>query len=164
MSDAHALTLSLGGKWRGAYGSAPCPICQPERRHDQDALTLKNAPNGRLLVHCKKFGCDFRDLAAALGLTSGTFTAPDPAATAKREVARQIEAARKSRQARSVWTEAQPISGTLAEAYLRGRGITCALPANQLATRAHALGWQVSLLPAPDGRDWNDVLQGKVTA
>ena len=30
--------------------------------------------------------------------------------------------------------------------------------ANALAVRAHALGWQVSLLPAPDGRDWNDVL------
>jgi hypothetical protein len=30
-----------------------------------------------------------------------------------------------------------------------------------LATRAEALGWRVSLLPAPDGRDWNDVLAGK---
>jgi hypothetical protein len=30
--------------------------------------------------------------------------------------------------------------------------------ANALAERAHALGWQVSLLPAPDGRDWNDIL------
>ena len=33
--------------------------------------------------------------------------------------------------------------------------------AQALAERAHALGWQVSLLPAPDGRDWNDVLTGK---
>ena len=33
--------------------------------------------------------------------------------------------------------------------------------ANALAERAHALGWQVSLLPAPDGRDWNDVLTMK---
>ena len=30
-----------------------------------------------------------------------------------------------------------------------------------LATRAEALGWRVSLLPAPDGRDWNDVLSLK---
>jgi DNA primase len=30
-----------------------------------------------------------------------------------------------------------------------------------LASRASALGWQVSLLPAPDGKDWNDVLSGK---
>lgn len=27
-----------------------------------------------------------------------------------------------------------------------------------LAAKADALGWRVSLLPAPDGRDWNDVL------
>jgi DNA primase len=30
---------------------------------------------------------------------------------------------------------------------------------NVLASRASALGWKVSLLPAPDGSDWNDVLQ-----
>lgn len=33
--------------------------------------------------------------------------------------------------------------------------------ADALATRAHALGWRVSLFPAPDGFDWNDVLTGK---
>lgn len=33
-----------------------------------------------------------------------------------------------------------------------------------LATRASALGWNVSLLPAPIGRDWNDVLQAEVAA
>jgi len=33
-----------------------------------------------------------------------------------------------------------------------------------LAERAHALGWQVSLLPAPEGRDWNDVLTRKARA
>ena len=30
--------------------------------------------------------------------------------------------------------------------------------AQALATRAHGLGWQVELLPAPEGCDWNDVL------
>ena len=33
--------------------------------------------------------------------------------------------------------------------------------ANALAIRATELGWKVSLLPAPDGRDWNDVLMTK---
>ena len=33
--------------------------------------------------------------------------------------------------------------------------------AERLATRAHALGWRVSLFPAPQGFDWNDVLTGK---
>ena len=36
--------------------------------------------------------------------------------------------------------------------------------AHTLATRADGLGWQVSLLPAPEGLDWNDVLQGKAGA
>ncbi|MFD0979300.1 DUF7146 domain-containing protein [Tropicimonas aquimaris] len=31
----------------------------------------------------------------------------------------------------------------------------------ELASRAHALGWSVSLLPAPEGRDWNDVIRAK---
>lgn len=35
---------------------------------------------------------------------------------------------------------------------------------NVLAERAAALGWQVALLPAPDGKDWNDVLREGVTA
>ncbi|MEZ5723907.1 MAG: toprim domain-containing protein [Paracoccaceae bacterium] len=36
--------------------------------------------------------------------------------------------------------------------------------ANRLAERAAALGWTVSLLPAPDGRDWNDILMTKGAA
>lgn len=31
--------------------------------------------------------------------------------------------------------------------------------ANALAERAHRLGWRVSLLPAPEGQDWNDALR-----
>ncbi|MEY8141207.1 toprim domain-containing protein [Falsihalocynthiibacter sp. CO-5D18] len=30
---------------------------------------------------------------------------------------------------------------------------------NKLAHRASRLGWRVSLMPAPDGQDWNDVLR-----
>jgi hypothetical protein len=36
--------------------------------------------------------------------------------------------------------------------------------AHALATRATALGWRVSMLPAPEGRDWNDVLVKKGAA
>ena len=36
--------------------------------------------------------------------------------------------------------------------------------ANKLAERATALGWTVSLLPAPEGRDWNDILMMKGAA
>ena len=30
--DAKSFTVALGGRWFGAYGVAPCPVCQPERR------------------------------------------------------------------------------------------------------------------------------------
>jgi len=36
--------------------------------------------------------------------------------------------------------------------------------AHALAERAAALGWCVSLLPAPDNRDWNDILQRRAAA
>jgi DNA primase len=35
---------------------------------------------------------------------------------------------------------------------------------NALAERAAARGWQVSLWPAPSGKDWNDVLREGVAA
>ena len=35
---------------------------------------------------------------------------------------------------------------------------------NALAERATALGWQVSLLPSPDGQDWNDALRGGIAS
>lgn len=36
--------------------------------------------------------------------------------------------------------------------------------AHKLAERAAALGWTVCLLPAPEGRDWNDILMLKGAA
>lgn len=288
--NARELTVSLGGRWHHRYGTAPCPVCQPEKRRDQNALTLADGRNRRLVLDCKKSACAFLDILTAAGLRSGDYTPPDPATLAQREAEAKTEAQRKAGQARRLWSEAQPIAGTLAETYLRGRGITCQLPktlrfhgscwhgatakrhpaligsvqgadmaavhrtylrpdgsgkaglepakamlgatgggavrltdaprqlvvaegietglslasgllrtpacvwaalstsgirrlhlppepgrltiapdgdtpgreaANALAERAHALGWQVSLLPAPDGRDWNDILTMK---
>lgn len=36
--------------------------------------------------------------------------------------------------------------------------------AKALGDRAYCLGWEVFLWPAPDGHDWNDVLQERVAA
>jgi hypothetical protein len=290
MTDARDLTQALGGKWYRRYGAAPCPVCQPERNKGQNALTLADGRNGRLVLDCKKSGCAFLDVLAAAGVRSGDYIPPDAATLAQREAEQRAEAAKRAAQAKQVWDEAQPIAGTIAETYLRGRGITCdlgqvlrfhgscwhgptakrypalvaavqgaSLPAvhrtylcvdgsskadidpakmmlgattggavritegqeplvvaegietalslasgllrtpatvwaalstsgirglrlpdrpgrltiapdgdtagreaaNALAAWAHALGWQVSLLPAPDGRDWNDILMMK---
>lgn len=290
MTNARDLTNALGGKWYRKYGAAPCPVCQPEKDKHQNALTVADGRNGRLVLDCKKSGCAFLDILAAAGVRSGDYAPPDAATLAQRDAEQKAEAAKRAAQAKQVWTEAQPIAGTLAETYLRGRGITCDLPqvlrfhgecwhgptakrypaliaavqganlpavhrtylradgsgkadidpaklmlgavaggavrltegpgplvvaegietglslasgllrtpatvwaalstsgirglrlpdhpgrltiapdgdtagreaANALAARAHALGWQVSLLPAPDGCDWNDILTMK---
>lgn len=137
MTDARTITESLGGRWHGRYGTAPCPICQPEGRKGQDALTLGDGRAG-LLAHCKKSHCDFRDIMAAAGIIPGEYRAPDLAVIAQREAERRAEAQRKAAQAKRLWDEAQPINGTHAETYLRGRGITCALPD---ALRFHPEAW-----------------------
>lgn len=128
MTDAQTLTLGLGGKWYRHYGAAPCPVCQPERTKHQNALTLADGEGGRLLANCKKSGCAFGDIAAALGLAPETYAPPDAATIAQRDAERRAEALKRERQARAVWDEASPIHGTPAETYLRGRGIDCALP------------------------------------
>jgi hypothetical protein len=124
--DPATLTANLGGKWHGGYGVAPCPVCQAERRRDQNALTI-NVDGERLLLHCKKLGCDFRDILIAAGITAGTFEIDALALeNARRE--KEAVAAKKLAYARSLWDHSKPIEGTKGEAYLRGRGITCDLP------------------------------------
>ncbi len=135
--DAQALTRHLTGKWHRHYGVAPCPVCQPEAKRDQDALTVTDGANG-LLLNCKKSSCAFTDILAAAGLTSGDYTPPSAEEIAYREEQAKQEAAKKAARAAQLWNESQPIQGTIAEAYLRGRGITCAL-GNRL--RFHPEAW-----------------------
>jgi hypothetical protein len=128
MTDARTLTKNLRGKWYGRYGSAPCPVCQHEGRKAQNALTLADGTGGKLLLNCKKAGCDYRDIATAAGITQGTYTPPDPAIFTQRAAEQRKANAKRAQQAQLVWMRAQPIAGTVAEGYLRGRGITCPLP------------------------------------
>lgn len=280
--DPAKLTRDLGGKWMRSYGTAPCPICQTERRKEQNALTISER-DGRLLMHCKKLACEFTDLLAASGIDKSRNYEVDLASIQRAQRERKKAEEKALHRAQSIWESGKPIKDTPAEAYLRARGITCALPntlrwtpdiyhqpsgryctamlasvstgaihrtffdkkgmrlsnsakmmlgpcsggavrlsdlvgplvvtegietglslmsglldgshsvwaalstsgikslklpdrptslviatdgdpagraaGNDLAQRAHALGWEVSLMPAPDGKDWNDVLQ-----
>jgi hypothetical protein len=142
MSAARELTLSLYGKWYGNHGSAPCPVCQPDRRKDQHGLSVK-AEAGRLLIWCHKTGCDFRDVLDAAGIARD---APNlaPVVAPQAEAQRAAYDAAKREQARRIWGHAGPICGTKGEAYLRGRGITCPLPPS--------LRWSVDLFHGPSGR------------
>lgn len=139
MIDARALTLELGGRWWQRYGTAPCPHCQPEGRKDQNALSLTGGTDGRLLLHCKKSACEFRQILQAANVVPGEYASPVQGTTMRQQDRLQrAEKAKRERQARSLWYEAQPIEGTPAETYLRRRGITCMLP---LSLRYHPRCW-----------------------
>ena len=128
MNDIRAITLAAGGRWHSSYGTAPCPICQPDRRPDQNALTLRDGLAGQLLAHCKKSGCDFVAIAAALGGNLGKIRHPTAEETERRYKEERLIADRKATVADRIWREAIPMIGTLGETYLRRRGITCVLP------------------------------------
>ena len=136
------LTIELGGKWMCGYGTAPCPCCQPERRKNQNALTISER-GGRLLLHCKKAGCDFEDLLSGCGIKAGGYEINfDAVRRARRE---RDEAEAKARQrAKNLWQQGQPIAGTHGESYLRRRGITCDLP--------ESLRWLPDHYHQPSGR------------
>ncbi|SIS59016.1 DUF7146 domain-containing protein [Paracoccus saliphilus] len=128
MTDAKTLTAALKGKWYRTYGLALCPA-HGDRK---PSLSLADAPDGRLLLNCKT-GCQFMDILKALrdrGLLKGRSStyAPDPVEIARRESKAEQIAAQTERKAKATWHEAQSIAGTVAETYLRDRGITCDLP------------------------------------
>ncbi len=128
MNNARSITVQLGGSWRGHHGTAQCPVCQPERRKDQTALSISEA-NGKILLHCFKRQCSFVEIANAISLPLGNAQV-DTEARRETERKRAEYAAAKLAKARSLWGAAKPIAGTKAEEYLRGRGITVDLPAS----------------------------------
>ncbi|WP_458790948.1 DUF7146 domain-containing protein [Yoonia sp. MH D7] len=129
MSDAQSLTMALKGHWHGSYGLAYCPAHDNTRT---PALSLANGGGDQLLAHCHG-GCGFLDIIAALkhrGLIEGQgdYIPADPA-EAERRRKRELEGQHKRcEQAGKIWDAGLPIGGTLAETYLRNRGITCPLP------------------------------------
>ena len=142
MIGAEHITRTLAGDWRGHYGTAPCPVCQPERRADQRGLSIRSE-GGHLLAFCHKSGCDFRDILRAAGLPPGDMRV-DPVAAREADARRDAYAAEQHAKARKLWASSLPISGTRGEAYLRGRGITCAYPPS--------LRWAADIYHGPSGR------------
>ena len=142
MTEAQTLTQALGGEWRGQSGLAPCPVCQIERRADQRGLSIR-AEGGALLAFCHKSGCDFRDVVKAAGLPRDALRI-DPQAAREADAKREAYAAEQQAKARRLWATCKPLAGTKGEAYLRGRGITCPLPAS--------LGWAADAFHAPSAR------------
>jgi len=133
MSDARTITAALGGKWFSSYGLAFCPA---HHNTVTPALSVGTGRDGQLLLSCKA-GCEFGDVAAALrdrGLS-------EPSELPKRDYEAEQAAANRKRtmQAEKLARETVPIIGTIAEIYLRGRGITCPIPVDAL--RFHPACW-----------------------
>lgn len=126
--NAHEVTRQMAGTWYGTYGVAMCPAHKNTRT---PALSLADADDGRLLAYCHA-GCDFTAVVkafegAGIAGDQGIFALDPHALTKKRfEVRARIE--RRTQQAKQIWQASVPIVGTLGEVYLRGRGISCALP------------------------------------
>jgi Toprim domain len=139
MNDAETLTRSLGGKWHGNRGLAPCPVCQPERRSDQQGLSLCD-DGGRLLAFCHKSGCTFRDIAQAVAFPRSTIC-PDTDDLRAANAERIKDQARRAAQAKALLDGAAPAKGSPVEAYLRGRGIIRPLPDT---LRFHPQGWHAT--------------------
>lgn len=122
MSDARKITEALGGKWHGRYGVAFCPA---HHNTVTPALSVGTGREGQLVVRCHT-GCEFPDIMSALrdrGLS-------EPNGSPQRDYKAEQAAAdhKRAQQAMQVARETSPIIGTIAETYLRGRGITCPMP------------------------------------
>ncbi len=141
MNSARSVTLQLGGEWRGNYGSAPCPICQPERRADQRALAVREAA-GILLIYCHKAGCGFHDICRRLDLPCSASISPVQVHRLVKDK-RELQVTAQLQRARLLWRQSVSINGSMAESYLRARGITCALPPT--------LRWHPDLHHGPSG-------------
>ncbi|MEP3632377.1 MAG: toprim domain-containing protein [Shimia thalassica] len=127
MMTPESITNLAQGFWRGWYGTAPCPICQSERRHDQKALSI-SSDGKNVLLFCHKRGCGFKEILDALGVRALPRCQSEELPAFREERKRRSTATLS--QARAVWNASIKIQGSVAETYLRRRGIACELPSS----------------------------------
>jgi putative DNA primase/helicase len=118
MTPAEALTARLGGRWHGRYGTCRCPA-----HDDHDPSLSIQDGDSDVLVTCHA-GCDRQAVIDELK-RRGLWGAA-PRVEPRRRPQRREEDRR--RYILDVLRSCGRIAGTLAETYLRGRGITIELP------------------------------------
>jgi hypothetical protein len=124
MMDAQEIAIALAGPNVKSYGGNYLVRC-PAHDDDSPSLSLRDGDSG-LMVHCF-VGCLPRDIYAAIRqkgfkLDQGN-VAKEPAKGSSEYQRQQHD------KAAWLWSQRKPIKGTAAESYLRGREITCPLPA-----------------------------------
>jgi phage/plasmid primase-like uncharacterized protein len=149
VGEAERITRALGGDWRGNSGLSPCPICQPEGRRDQRALSLSDS-GGRLLCHCHKSGCAVLAALQQRGMTEGRgqpCTSIDPAESARRRADELKREAQRLRNAHDLFAAGVCCEGTPAQTYLEARGIV----GLRFAKMRNTLRFHPSALHTPSG-------------
>ncbi len=114
----------------------------PCHRDRTPSLKVTDGLDGEPVFHCFA-GCDWRDVKDTLrrdgmlpewrtenGHDREKERAPSREILERRDAAGRADKARRTRQALEIWRKAIPASGTLAETYLRSRGITIPVPAS----------------------------------
>ncbi len=124
---AETMAKALGGRKVGQGWTARCPA------HDdrEPSLSIRDA-DGKVLVRCHA-GCDQREVIAALkarGLWDGKERSTNwkPSRRKVSSLRPDPSQAERSAVALSIWQSTIPVEGTLIEAYLASRGLTCSLP------------------------------------
>lgn len=141
-TSARTITKALNGHWHGRYGLCLCPA---HANTKSPALSVSDGYDGRLLLRCHA-GCDFLSILDALkglGLVEGTgHYSPPSYEDMEANRLKELDKAKKQEvRALDCWNAAKPIHGTLAETYLRFRGITS--PVGE-CLRFHASCWHPS--------------------
>jgi putative DNA primase/helicase len=123
--NAHSITKALRGRWHGSYGMCCCPV------HDDrsPSMSIKDGDDA-VLVKCFS-GCDNGDIINALR-SLGMIDDAEPRDSytyRPRHEPKPIEIdPRKAEAVIRLWKECEPIQGTIAETYLRTRGIGIEIP------------------------------------
>ncbi len=130
LSLARDIAKALGGRWHGGRAMVPCPVSSHGRgRGDKNpSLSIHDHDDGGISVHCFA-GCDWRDVKEELcrrGLQSAR-AQDKPLKPPKSPVVNE-DRERNQGHAIAIWEASRTATGSLAEEYLRRRGITMALP------------------------------------
>ena len=126
--NAESLTKALGGRWSGAGGEARCPAHEDRT----PSLSIHDGDNGRLLTCCHA-GCTPEAVWTTLQARGLVERGDHRTAPRRRRCARAAprpapEPSPNQDYALAIWRASQPAENTLAQVYLRSRGITIPVP------------------------------------
>jgi putative DNA primase/helicase len=121
--NAQSITKALRGHWHGSYGMCRCPV-----HDDRDpSMSIKDGDDA-VLVKCFS-GCDNGDIIDALRSMGLVGDAEPRDSYRPRYEPKPIEIdPEKAKTVIRIWRECELIQGTVAETYLRNRGIGLEIP------------------------------------